>query len=380
MSIIGRYIFRQTALALAMILITLTLIMWMTMALRQLTLMTSQGQTFITFLKMTMLAMPNMIAIVAPVALLIAALHTLNRLSGDSELIIISASGATAWHVARPYLALAAVVASFVMITNAYITPHSMRILRDYTIKVRTDFIGQLLQPGKFIRVENGLTVHIAERAFNDDLLGLMIHDERDKDQIVTYFAEQARFIKEGDNASKLEMRTGQIHYTNGQRSNMRIVTFPSSTFDLTEFGPREGAHDYKPRERLMSELLNPNTDDKYYQRFQGKFRSELHDRLSNPLYSFLFMLIVIVHLGYPRTTRDNRMLSVAAAFGVCAALRVAGLAGVNMIAKNSMAIFLVWGIPVGGIIIAALMVHYQIRPLSLPSLSWLRWGRAKTA
>lgn len=380
MSIIGRYIFRQTALALAMILITLTLIMWMTLALRQLSLMTSQGQSFLIFLKMTMLAMPNMIAIVAPVALLIAALHTLNRLSGDSELIIISASGATAWHVARPYLALAAVVASFVMITNAYIAPHSMRLLRDYTIKVRTDFIGQLLQPGKFIRVENGLTVHIAERAFNDDLLGLMIHDERDKDQIVTYFAEQARFIKDGDNASKLEMRTGQIHYTNGQRSNMRIVTFPSSTFDLTEFGPREGAHDYKPRERLMSELLNPNTDDKYYQRYQGKFRAELHDRLSNPLYSFLFMLIVMVHLGYPRTTRDNRMLSVAAAFGACAALRVVGLAGVNMIAKNSMAIFLVWGIPVGGIIIAALMVHYQIRPLSLPSLSWFRWGRAKTA
>ena len=73
-------------------------------------------------------------------------------------------------------------------------------------------------------------------------------------------------------------------------------------------------------------------------------------------------------------------MLSVAAAFGVCAALRVVGLASVNMIAKNPMAIFLVWGIPVGGIIITALMVHYQIRPLSLPSFSWLRWGRAKTA
>jgi lipopolysaccharide export system permease protein len=292
----------------------------------------------------------------------------------------LSASGATAWRVARPYLALAGVVATFVMATNAYITPHSMRILREYTIKVRTDLIGQLLQPGKFVSAEDGLTVHIAERAANDDLLGLMIHDERDKDQTVTYLAEHARFRKEGENASKLDMHNGQIHYTNSQKNNMRIVTFPSSTFDLTEFGPREGAHDYKPRERLMSELWNPNPNDKYYKLQQGKFRSELHDRLSNPLYSFLFMLIAIVHLGYPRTTRDNRMLSVAAAFGVCAALRVIGLAGVNMIAKNSMAIFLVWGIPVGGIIIAALMVHYQIRPLSLPSLPWLRWGRYKTA
>ncbi len=380
MSIIGRYIFRQTALALAMILITLTLIIWMTMALRQLSLMTSQGQSFFVFLQMTMLAMPNMIAIVAPVALLIAALHTLNRISGDSELIIISASGATAWRVARPYLTLAAVVASFVMVANAYVTPHSMRILREYMIKVRTDLIGQLLQPGKFTSAENGLTVHIAERAVNGDLLGMVIHDERDKSQVVTYLAEHARFRKEGENASKLDMHNGQIHYATSNKNDMRIVTFPKFTFDLTDFGPKEKAHDYKPRERLMSELLVPDPDDKYYMQNKGKFRSELHDRLSNPLYSFLFMLIVIVHLGYPRTTRDNRMLSVAAAFGACAALRVIGLAGVNMMAKNPMAAILVWGIPVGGIIITGLMVHYQIRPLSLPSLSWFRWGRAKAA
>ncbi|MEJ2125799.1 MAG: LptF/LptG family permease, partial [Alphaproteobacteria bacterium] len=139
MSIIGRYIFRQTALALVMILITLTLIIWMTIALRQLSLMTSQGQSFIIFMKMTMLAMPNMIAIVAPVALLISALHTLNRLCGDSELIILSASGANAWRVARPYLALAAVVAAFVMASNAYIAPHAMRLLREYKTQVSTD-------------------------------------------------------------------------------------------------------------------------------------------------------------------------------------------------------------------------------------------------
>ncbi|MEJ2116796.1 MAG: LptF/LptG family permease [Alphaproteobacteria bacterium] len=336
MSIIGRYIFRQTALALVMILITLTLIIWMTIALRQLSLMTSQGQSFIIFMKMTMLAMPNMIAIVAPVALLISALHTLNRLSGDSELIILSASGANAWRVARPYLALAAVVAAFVMASNAYIAPHAMRLLREYKTQVSTDLIGQFLQPGKFTTSDDGLTVHIAGRTNSGDLLGLMVHDARDKNQIMTYLAEHARFEKDGNNNS--------------------------------------------PRERLISELLYPDPNDKYYKQYKGKFRKELHDRLSNPLYSFLFMLIVIVHLGYPRTTRDNRMLSVAAAFGACAALRVIGLTGVNMMAKSPMAAFIVWGIPIGGIIIAGLMVHYQIRPLSLPSLSWLSLKRSKAA
>src|SRR5665648_247713 len=104
MDIIGRYIFRQTASSLAMILITLTLIVWMTTALRQVSLVTDQGQSLMIFLKITLLAMPNLIAIVAPVALLISALHSLNRLSGDSELIVLSASGSTVWRVMKPYL------------------------------------------------------------------------------------------------------------------------------------------------------------------------------------------------------------------------------------------------------------------------------------
>ncbi|MEJ2228049.1 MAG: LPS export ABC transporter permease LptF [Alphaproteobacteria bacterium] len=380
MSIIGRYIFRQTALALVMILITLTLIIWMTIALRQLSLMTSQGQSFIIFMKMTMLAMPNMIAIVAPVALLISALHTLNRLSGDSELIILSASGANAWRVARPYLALAAVVAAFVMASNAYIAPHAMRLLREYKTQVSTDLIGQFLQPGKFTTSDDGLTVHIAGRTNSGDLLGLMVHDARDKNQIMTYLAEHARFEKDGNNNSQLVTHNGEIHFTNSDNTNFRSTVFTSGTFDLTEFRPPEKTRGYKPRERLISELLYPDPNDKYYKQYKGKFRKELHDRLSNPLYSFLFMLIVIVHLGYPRTTRDNRMLSVAAAFGACAALRVIGLTGVNMMAKSPMAAFIVWGIPIGGIIIAGLMVHYQIRPLSLPSLSWLSLKRSKAA
>jgi lipopolysaccharide export system permease protein len=100
--LISRYIFRQTASALIMILISLTLIVWLTSVLREIKLLTSQGQTFILFLKITALAIPNLLVMVAPVAFLIAALHTLNRLNGDSELIVLSASGSSVWRILAP--------------------------------------------------------------------------------------------------------------------------------------------------------------------------------------------------------------------------------------------------------------------------------------
>ena len=380
MDIIGRYIFRQTASSLATILITLTLIVWMTTALRQITLVTDQGQSLMIFLKITLLAMPNLIAIVAPVALLISALHSLNRLSGDSELIVLSASGSTVWRVMKPYLLLALLVAAFTAYANAFLAPQSMRVLRDYAIKVRTDLIAQVLQPGKFNSPETGLTIHIAERAANGNLLGLLIHDERDPSQIMTYLSEEGRIMKQEDGRALLIMRNGHIQRQNGKSKAVQIVVFDSYLFDLSQFGPKEGPRDFKPRERSIGELLNPDVTDAYYKQNAGKFRSELHDRLSNPLYPILFVLIVGVHLGYPRTTRDGRMQSLVTAFAVAAALRVVGLAGVNMLTKDASAAWVVWGVPLVGIAVTFAMIHFEIRPLSLPKFSLNFWSRLKAA
>ncbi|NJM34450.1 MAG: LPS export ABC transporter permease LptF [Rhodomicrobium sp.] len=370
MDIIGRYIFRQTATSLITILVTLTLIVWMTTALRQISLVTNQGQSFAIFLKITMLAMPNLIGIVAPVALLISALHSLNRLSGDSELIVLSASGSNTWRVMKPYLLLALLVTIFVAFSNAYLAPQSMRVLRDYAIKIRTDLIAQVLQPGKFSSPEQGLTIHIAERTDAGILLGLMIHDERDTSQIMTYLAEEGRIVKQPDERALLIMRNGHIQRQSDDSRDAQIVVFDSYIFDISQFGPKEGPRDYKPRERFLSELLAPDTSDPFYKNNARRFEAELHDRLSNPLYPILFVLIAGVYLAYPRTTRDNRVQSLFAAFAIAAALRVAGLAGVNLAAKSAVGFILLWGIPVAGIVVAASMIQFGIRPPALPSLS----------
>lgn len=381
MDIIGRYIFRQTAGALAMILITLTLIIWMTTALRQISLMTSQGQSFLVFINITLLAMPNLIAIVAPVALLISSLHTLNRLSGDSELIVLSASGATVWKVLKPYLVLATLVAGAIWFANAWLTPQAMRTLREYTIKVRTDLVGYVLQPGKPASPEAGFSVQFSSRdSETGEIIGLLINDERDPKQNMLYHAERAEFIKRDDGSSILLMRSGTIHRKSARERDVHIIVFDRNTFDLSQFGPKEGPQDFKPRERYLTELLWPDPNDVYYKQNYGKFRSELHDRLSNPLYAFLFVMIVGVHLAYPRTTRDSRLQSLFAAFAVAAALRTLGLVGVNMLVKSSPAVFIVWGVPVAGLVITVIMAHFQIKPLALPSFQMPFRMRAKPA
>ncbi|HET9395668.1 MAG TPA: hypothetical protein VFO36_06395, partial [Nitrospiraceae bacterium] len=53
----------------------------------------------------------------------------------------------------------------------------------------------------------------------------------------------------------------------------------------------------------------------------------------------------------------------------------------VNMAAKSSGAIVVIWAIPLAGIFITALMAHFEIKPLALPSFSFsLPWRSAKQA
>jgi len=88
MRIFSRYVFRQAAGSFLLILVSLTGVVWIALALRQFNVVTSEGQDTWMLIKMTSLALPNLMAIIAPFSFLIAALHTLNRLNTDSELIV----------------------------------------------------------------------------------------------------------------------------------------------------------------------------------------------------------------------------------------------------------------------------------------------------
>ena len=364
LGIIGRDIFRQTTGALLVVLFSLTMVVWLATALKQLKLIVSQGQSFWLFLKMTLLILPNLMALIAPIALLIAAIHTLNRINSDSELIVINASGATVWRVAAPLLMLALIISSAIAVTNFFVQPYSMRTLRAYVIEVRTDLISQVLQAGQFTSPEKNLTFHIRERDKNNDLLGLILHDDRDPTQTISYLAERGR-IQRKDGQSVLIMFDGQIQRLNKDTRDLRIVTFKSNIFDLSQFGPKTGKYEMKPRERYLSELLHPAPGDRYFKRYPGKFRSELHERIVSPLYPIVFVLIVIVCLGHARTTRDGWLFPMMTCIAICVAVRISGLAATNLTSIDAAATPLMYAIPGLSIIIAAITAHVKMSPKS---------------
>ena len=190
MGAIGRYIFRTTLGAFLVVLVSLTAIIWVTQALRDIDLMTNQGQTILVFIGITGLIIPLLILVIAPLALVIAVAHTLNKLSTDSELIVMNAAGMSPWRLFLSFLAAAGVVSLLVATISAYLAPKGLRELRNWITEVRADLVTNIVQPGRFSNFERGLTFHIRERRPNGILSGIFVDDRRDPKERTTILAE----------------------------------------------------------------------------------------------------------------------------------------------------------------------------------------------
>jgi len=365
MTLFSRYMFRQATNAFLVILLTLTTIVWLATALKQLDLITSQGQGLLLFFKMTILSLPSLVALIAPNAVLMAALYTLDRMNGDSELIVMTAAGAPVWRVCSPLIALAAIVSVAILLSNLFLTPASMRELRAFITQVRADLISQVLQPGRFSSPERGLTFHIRDRSPTGELLGLLINDERDPKQVMSYLAERGRIIS-NDDGSYLIMFNGYVQRFNAtdKEKAVQIVAFDQNMLDISELAPNSTRkRRLEPNEMYIGELLNASNNKDIVPRYYGQVRYELHERLTTPLYPLVFIFVAIALMGQARTTRESRWGQILAAFGTAIGLRIAGIAAGNLVTLNAWAVVLVYALPMAAILIAAWMAQVKMSP-----------------
>jgi lipopolysaccharide export system permease protein len=355
MGSIGRYIFGTTLGAFATVLVSLTGVIWITQALRDIDLLTNQGQSVFVFVGITSLIIPLLVLIIAPIAMFIAVAHTLNKLSTDSEIIVMNAAGISPWLLFRAFIPATLVVSLLVAVTSAYVAPKGMRMLRDWLTAVKANVVSNIVQPGRFVSIEAGVTMHIRARQSNGQLLGVFLDDRRNPLERVTILADAGDLL-ENESGSFLILRTGTVQRYQAGRSDPSFVNFDRYAIDLSRFAAGPAAVKYSIRERFLWELIAPDPKDPGLIEQPGQFRAELYDRLLAPLYPFAFVVIAFAYLGLPRTTRQSRTTSLLGAIGAMTLVRLLGfictVLGVRFPAFIALQYAVIAGSIVGGIFV----------------------------
>ena len=318
MRLIDRYLLRQllgpTLLATA----ALTSVALLSQSLSGLDLIVNQRQSAWVFLKITFLYMPQLINMILPIALFVAALVALNRLHTEQEIVVCFAGGMSRWRVISPAMRLAGTIAFLALVMNLWVQPAAFRELRQELFQVRTDLASTLVREGEFTEPVKGLTVYAQSVDGKGDLHNLFIHQLKTDGSATVYMANQGRVAKRNGQAVLL-LRNGSTQEFSA-RGVLQFLTFNEYPFELGTLSDSAELIHYKPSDRYLHELLFPDLQQDWERRNRLKLLAEAHARLASPLYNIAFMamaLSAILGGGFSRLGYGRRIASIGAAAAV---------------------------------------------------------------
>jgi lipopolysaccharide export system permease protein len=172
------------------------------------------------------------------------------------------------------------------------------------------------------------------------------MEDARDPDKPSVYLAERGHTVAMGD-TSFLILESGYVQRGQGVGKDPAMVTFDRYALDLSQLAQDAEQTIYKPRERTTTELLADSSNDAYAQLTAGRFRAELHDRFSAPLFPLACMMIAFAALGSARTTRQGRGKAMGAAIVAIVVLRIAIFGISSLIVRSPWAVSLAYAVPI---------------------------------
>lgn len=307
MRIIELYILRRVFVLFAAVLVASVGISWTVQVLAKINYLTTSGQTFLAILQFSSLFIPSAIPLVIPFALVIAVAQTLSTMNQDSELVVINASGAPRSTVWKPVLSLAFVAAIFSFVVANFVTPQARLTMREMVATAHADLINVFIQEGNFRELTTNLYMEIGERHDDGTIGRLFIADQRDPNTDLFYYAVDGSVMSNAK-GDFLVLNDGEVQRRDNQTGDVSIIKFGSYTFNLGEFTASDGTPTIFPKDRSLSFLLHPDTNDAYYQRRPLQYTAELHRRFTEWLYPIVFALIALAAAGDARSHRQARI------------------------------------------------------------------------
>ncbi len=345
MRLLDRYLFRQLLGPTLLATVALGLVGILSQSLEALDIIIKQGQSALVLAEITLLASPQLLAMVLPISIFVAGLVALNRLHTEQEIVVCFASGMSRWRVIAPAMRLATVAALIMLVVNLWVAPLCERAMRVELYKIRTDLAATLVEPGQFTEPVRGLTVY-AQDAQNGTLKNLFVLKEKPDGGDTTFIAA----------SGKLGTRNGSpvLTMTNGSSQEfsktgvLNYLKFDEYTFDLSDIMSSKSTLIYKVPDRYLHELLFPDLRQDWERQNRVKMLAEANSRLATPLYAIAFMALALAAvLGGP-FSRLGYLRRIVAIMAAAALVRITGVGVQALCDGQAWANILQYAVPLG--------------------------------
>jgi lipopolysaccharide export system permease protein len=324
MNTISAYVFRQVLGPLLAILGALAAIAILTQGLNQLDIIITNRRAGFAFAWVTILALPQLISLVLPIAMFVAVVYALNRMQSESEIAVLYGSGVSRQHIARPIVQLATLAALVHLTINAIVQPWAFEERRETFFALRTDIASSLIEEGAFTFPSEDLTLYARERGGGGELRDLLINDARPQFPI-TYTA-RAGAIQTIEGRPAIVMRDGQIQ-RQIEDGTVDVLDFDRYVLQLDGDIEESGYFFLKQSDRTLHQLLLPDWTAHYDIQNSQDFEAEAVSRIASPLLSIALAMIALVGVLGGDFNRRGYGRRIMVAGGIALLVRVAPIA-----------------------------------------------------
>ena len=307
MSRISIYVIKEISSSFLFIFLLLTSVVWLSQALRNLEILSSDNVTIVSYFFYTVLLIPKLSIITIPISIFLGIIFALNKLRIDSELIIFGSTGNSNRDILlKPLLAISLFFFITILFLSIYLVPLCSAEIREKITEIRNSNINtSILKEKRFITPNDNLTIFFKE-INGQDINGLLLHDRTEKNRVKTYVAKNG-FLDNTNGNNSILLYEGMMQIYDEKQSIISEITFNSYSVDLNNFNTFKNGYIYADEKStldLIEKVLNKSNNSEEF--------GVLHNRFAKALYIFSLIFLPLVIFKFIKKPDDSSLIIIS--------------------------------------------------------------------
>lgn len=294
-TILSRYIFKEIGVPFILSLSILTMTALLSKVIKLIELMVTHGigASFIFWFILSVI--PSFLIYTVPISFLIGVLVAFTRLSSDSEITAMKASGLGLFTLIRPVLFLALIVYAATLAITLYLFPWGNLNIKTLLFDAaKTRFVSGIEEKTFYDRFKGAVLYVDRINPRTGEMEGIFISEAGEGGEGNIFFASRGLFSEATERFTVfLKLYDGTIHRkTGGKAATYHIAEFSSYVLELNLTGQPGTVSERPNRELYIGELMDKVKSIEAMGEDPGPYIIDLHKRFALPVSVFVFALI----------------------------------------------------------------------------------------
>ena len=360
---LDRYLLSQLLSHFGFFALVLVGVYWVNRAVTLFDQLMSDGQSLLAFVEFSLLTLPNVIRLVLPIAAFVASVYVANKLTSESELVVMQATGLSSFRMARPVLYFGLFVGLMMAALVHFLVPMSRTTMIAERAALSENITARFLTDGQFTHPAKGVTFYINQIDATGQLRDIFLQDGRNAQESTTFTARKALFVR-GDSGPTLIMFDGMAQTLDRKSQRLAVTRFADFTYDLGALLTRSVGHRRGMPELSTPELLWPTAQilDDSRATVQA-LTYEAHSRIAEPVLSVSVALIGFATLLLGGFSRLGLWRQIAFAIALLVVVQGISTVAKQVGAQSAQGWLLAYLAPLVGLAISCALLWWAGRP-----------------